>query len=86
MARREITPAAAEAFGKAVYERRVRPTLDGAAEPVGWFLSVDLASEDWELDESLLKAARRLRERRPDADVYTIRIGYPAAFMSLSPL
>ena len=86
MARREITPAAAEAFGKAVYERRVRTTLDGAAEPVGWFLSVDLASEDWELDESLLKAARRLRERRPDADVYTIRIGYPAAFMSLSPL
>ena len=64
----------------------MRPTLDGAAEPVGWFLSVDLASEDWELDESLLKAARRLRERRPDADVYTIRIGYPAAFMSLSPL
>ena len=86
MVRREITPAAAEAFGKSVYERRVRPTLDGAAEPVGWFLSVDLASEDWELDESLLKAARRLRERRPEADVYTIRIGYPAAFMSLSPL
>ena len=86
MVRREITPATAEAFGKSVYEHRVRPTLDGAAEPVGWFLSVDLASEDWELDESLLKAARRLRERRPDADVYTIRIGYPAAFMSLSPL
>ena len=86
MARREITPAAAEAFGKSVYERKVRPTWDGATEPVGWFLSVDLASEDWELDESLLKAARRLRERRPEADVYTIRIGYPAAFMSLSPL
>ena len=86
MVRREITPAAAEAFGKSVYERKVRPTRAGALDPVGWFLAVDLASEDWELDESLLQAARRLRERRPDADVYTIRIGYPAAFMSLSPL
>ena len=83
MARREITPAAAEAFGKAVYERRVRPTLDGAAEPVGWFLSVDLASEDWELDANHAKAALRLLERRPDADVLTIRIGFPAAYISL---
>ena len=83
MARREITPAAAEAFGKAIYERRVRPTLDGAAEPVGWFLSVDLASEDWELDANHAKAALRLLERRPEADVFTIRIGFPAAYISL---
>ena len=83
MVRREITPAAAEAFGKAVYERRVRPTLDGATEPVGWFLSVDLASEDWELDANHAKAALRLRERRPEADVFTIRIGFPAAYVSL---
>ena len=83
MARREITPAAAEAFGKSVYERKVRPTWDGAAELVGWFLSVDLASEDWELDENHAQAALRLRERRPEADVFTIRIGFPAAYISL---
>lgn len=83
MVRREITPAAAEAFGKAVYERKVRPTWDGAAEPVGWFLSVDLASEDWELDENHAQAALRLLERRPEADVFTIRIGFPAAYISL---
>ena len=85
MARREISPEDAEAFGKSVYERKVRPTLNGAEEPVGCFLSVDLDTEDWELDESLLQAARRLRERRPNADVYTIRIGFPAAFMSWNP-
>ena len=83
MARREITPAAAEAFGKSVYERRVRPTLDGAAEPVGWFLSVDLASEDWELDANHAEAALRLLERRPEADVFTIRLGFPAAYIAL---
>ena len=79
MALREITPEAAEAFGRSVYERQVRPTLNGAAEPVGCFLSVDLASADWELDADHLQAALRLRARRPDADLFTVRIGYPAA-------
>ena len=82
MAMRAIAPEDAESFGKSVYERKVRPTLSGAAEPIGCYLSVDLDSADWDLDADLLKAARRLRERRPDADVYTIRIGYPAAFLS----
>ena len=82
MALREITPEAAEAFGRSVYERQVRPTRNGAAEPVGCFLSVDLASADWELDKNHALAALRLLERRPDADVYTFRVGYPAAYMS----
>ena len=79
MARREISPEDAEAFGKSVYERKVRPTLEGVEEPIGHFLSVDLDSEEWELDESHLKAALRLLERRPDADVFTVRVGHPAA-------
>ena len=82
MARREITPEDAEAFGKRIYEEKVRPTLNGVEEPIGCFLSVDLDSEDWELGDKIHKAARRLLERRPDADVYTVRIGYPAAFIS----
>ena len=79
MARREITPEDAEAFGKRIYEEKVRPTLNGAEEPVGYFLSVDLDSEEWELDESHLEAALLLLERRPDADVFTVRVGHPAA-------
>lgn len=79
MAQWEITPEDAEAFGKRVYEEKVRPTLNGVSEPVGYFLSVDLDSEDWELDESHLKAALRLLERKPGADVFTVRVGYPAA-------
>ena len=79
MARREISPEDAEAFGKRVYEEKVRPTLNGAEEPVGFFLSFDFDSADWELDTSHLEAALRLLERRPDADVFTVRVGYPAA-------
>ena len=79
MGQRDITPQEAEAFGKRVYEEKVRPTLNGAEEPIGYFLSVDLDSEDWELDESHLKAALRLLERRTDADVFTVRVGYPTA-------
>ena len=85
MARREISPEDAEAFGKRIYEEKVRPTLNGAEEPVGLFLSVDLDSEEWELDDKVHKAALRLLERRPDADVFTVRIGYPAAFISIGP-
>ena len=79
MARREISPEDAEAFGKRIYEEKVLPTLNQGEEPIGCFLSVDLDTEDWELDESHLKAALLLLERRPDADVFTVRVGYDAA-------
>ena len=85
MARREITPEEAEAFGKRIYEEKVRPALNGAEEPIGCFLSVDLDSEDWELGESHLKAALLLLERRPDADIITTRVGLPAAYISWGP-
>ena len=85
MERRDITPQEAEAFGKSVYERKVRPTLKGAEEPIGHFLSVDLDSEEWELDEYHHKAARRLLERRPNGFVYTFKVGHPAAYQSMSP-
>lgn len=79
MARKKISPEDAELFGKSIYEQKVHPTLDGSEEPIGHFLSVDLESEDWEIDESHLNAAMRLLERRPHADVFTFRVGYPAA-------
>ena len=75
---RELKAEEYEAFAVKVYRTKVRPMLD--EEPVGWFLSVDLNSEDYELDENHGKAARRLRERRPDADIFTTRVGFPSAY------
>ncbi len=67
-----------EAFAVRIYRDKVRPALE--EEPVGWFLSVDLNSEDYELDENHGKASNRLLARRPDADVFTIRVGFPSAY------
>ena len=65
MTRKEMNPEDAEELVKSVYQRKVRPTLNGEEEPIGYFLSVDLETEDWELDASHLSAALQLRERKP---------------------
>ena len=82
---RDISADEAEQIGQQVYQEKVRPTLKGAEEPIGYFLAVDHDSQDWELDEVFNKSARRLRERKPAADVYVFKVGFPAAFESLSP-
>ena len=82
---RDMSAEEAEEIGRQVYQSKVRPTLEGPEEPIGYFLAVDHNSRDWELDEELYKAARRLRARQPDADIYGFRVGFPAAFGSLSP-
>ena len=82
---RDMTAEEAEEIGRDVYETKVRPTLRGTEEPIGYFLAVDHDSRDWELDEALNEAARQLRMRITDADVYIFKVGFPAAFESLSP-
>ena len=79
---RPLSPEEYEVFAEKVYRTKVRPTL--YEEPVGWFLSVDLNTEDYELDENHSKASRRLRERRPDADIFTTRVGFPSAYQFTS--
>lgn len=61
-----------------IFEEKVRPFTD--EDLTGWYFSVDLETEDYELDQDHLTAARRLRERRPPDNMFTIRIGYPAVF------
>ena len=79
---RDLSPEEYEAFAEKVYRTKVRPTL--GEEPVGWFLSVDLNSEDYELDETHGKAVGRLRKRRPNADVFTTRVGFPSAYLLIN--
>ena len=83
---RDMTAEEAEEIGREVYQEKVRPTLKGAEEPIGYFLAVDHDSMDWELDEYHHKAVRRLRGRHPAADVYTFKVGFPAAYESFSLL
>lgn len=69
----KISAAAAFALCDDLYRRQVRPTMP--QEPDGWFLSVDVATGDYELAERHIDAVTRLAARRPAADIHTIVIG-----------
>lgn len=63
--------------GQARYDREIRATVE--SEHHGKFLVLEVDSGDYEVDADRIAAAARIRERRPDAPLYVIRIGYAAA-------
>ena len=64
--------------GRALYERDVRSEVEPEHE--GRFLALDVESGDYEVGDDALPTSARLRARKPDAVLYLIRIGRPAAF------
>ncbi len=62
--------------GKAIYERRIRPQRQ--EEHDGKILVIDVESGDYEIDQDHLAAVKRAREKRPDAVLFAMRIGFPA--------
>jgi hypothetical protein len=65
-------------LGTEVYDRCVRPRL--RPEDDGMYVAVDIESGDYEINESDYEAVTRLKARRPAADVWLERAGYPAAY------
>ena len=65
--------------GEEIYQRDIRSRVE-TPENVGKFLSLDIFSGDYEIDEDDLTAEERLLSRKPDARVYALRIGYPFAY------
>ena len=57
----------------AIYDRVIRPTLE--SQNTGRIVSIDVDTEDFEIDDSVLPASMRLRVRKPDARIGAIRIG-----------
>jgi len=64
--------------GEAIYAQNIRQQVEPSLR--GKFLVLDIESGDYEVDEEDLQACERLLARRPQAVVYGLRIGYPAAF------
>ncbi|MGH3089653.1 MAG: hypothetical protein ACRDSJ_20395 [Rubrobacteraceae bacterium] len=64
--------------GEDIYERALRERVE--PEHDGRFLAVDILSGDYEIANEALAATARLRERRPDAAPYLVRVGRPTAF------
>lgn len=64
--------------GEELYERSIRDQVE--PEQDGRFLALDVSSGDYEGADEALSATARLRERRPDAIPYLMRVGRPSAF------
>lgn len=64
--------------GNALYEQQVRAQVEPAE--VGKFLVIDIETGDYEVDAKELAAFHRAKAKRPDAPLYLIRIGSPAAY------
>ena len=62
--------------GTEIYEQQIRPQV-GAGNR-GRFVAIDVDTGDFELADTLLEAATRLLARRPDAQSWSVRIGYKA--------
>lgn len=64
--------------GQALYNQQIRPVVEATHR--GEFLVVDVDTGEYELDADELAAVRRAKAKRPDAALYLLRIGSPAAY------
>jgi hypothetical protein len=55
--------------------QQLRPTVE-TPDQIGKTIAVDLDSGDYEIDEALIAAYRRLKQRRPAGELFGLRIGY----------
>jgi hypothetical protein len=62
-------------LGDVVFQRTVKSKL--RPEDDGKFVAVDVESGEYEIDEDDYTAVMRLRLRKPSADIWLIRAGYP---------
>jgi hypothetical protein len=66
------------ALGRDIFDRQVRPTLQPKDD--GKFVAIDVESGDFELDADDYSAVMRLRSRRPAADIWLMRAGFPTTY------
>lgn len=64
--------------GEAIYDRDIRAKVE--PDHVGEFVVVDVVTGEYEVDQDDLTASHRLLARSPEAVMYGIRIGFPAAY------
>jgi predicted Mrr-cat superfamily restriction endonuclease len=64
--------------GEKIYSERIKALLEPLEN--GKFIVIDIESGDYEVDDEMLAASLRLRERRPDSVGFGGRVGYDAAY------
>ncbi len=58
-------------LGQAIYDAQIRHLI--APEDEGKYVLVDVLTGDYEIDERSVEARVRLRKRRPEAVIHTMR-------------
>lgn len=66
------------ARGEEIYLRELKSDVENQHK--GEYLVIDIETGDYEIDPDDALATKRLLTRHPDAVVYGVRIGYPAAY------
>jgi hypothetical protein len=64
--------------GQTMFEHSVQPLLTPA--DLGKFAAIDIESGAFELDRDDFTATQRLLDKRPDAQIWLVRVGQPAAY------
>jgi len=62
--------------GDAIYEQKIRPHLKPRDK--GKYVAIDIETGEYEIAKSALEACDQLNARLPDAQIYGVRVGYPA--------
>lgn len=63
--------------GETLYKEKIEYLVDPLH--FGKFVVLDVETGDFEVDENGSEASRRLRERKPGAVTYRVRVGFSAA-------
>ena len=74
-----ITPGLAKEIGKAIYNDKIKDTL--GPEHKGKIVVIDIYSGDYEIGDKDSETTMRLRKRRPDAQTWAERVGYPTVYV-----
>ena len=78
MVQLKYPPAEISRRGKEIYERDLRAKVEPGNE--GKIIVVDVDTGDYAIeDDDSVNAYQQLLKKRPDAALFGIRIGYPAA-------
>ncbi len=64
--------------GQAIYDQQVRTEVE-VIHP-GKFLAIDVETMGYEVDTDELAAIQRAKAKHPDAALYILRVGHPAAY------
>ena len=64
--------------GEKIYEEQIKPLVE--PHEIGKFIVIDIESGDYEIDQEMLAASRRLRERCPNSVRFGGMVGYESAY------